>query len=204
MGGADIDTLDILVNAPNPDVRKDSVLADEKGRPERPKSQTNQYVKPAAVAPLRHTQILSKVTSTPTSSNVHTTSNSHGQPRQSTAWRPITYDASVHTMAMDHDDEDDILDESMPTTGNLEHLSSPQSQGTLFFSGLSERTTYQDLMSIVKGGKIISSVLRNNSALVTLATGAAEFLAWSKRNDIYLQGKRVSNIYFKLTFTLLR
>lgn len=204
MGGTDIDTLDILVNAPNPDVRKDSVLADEKGRLEWPESQTDQYVKPAAAAPLRHTQILSKVTSTPTISNACTTSNSHGQPRQSTAWRRITYDASVPNIAMDHDDGEDILDESMPTTGNFEHQSSPQWQGTLFFSGLSERTTYKDLMSIVKGGKIISSVLRNNSALVTLATGAAEFLAWSKRNDIYLQGKRVSSIYLKLTFTLPR
>lgn len=201
MGGADIDTLDILVNTPNPDVRKDSVLADEKGRPERPKSQINQYVMPAAVTPLRHTQILSKVTSTPTSSNARTTSNSHGQPRQPTAWRTITYDDSVPNMVKDHIDEDDILDES---TGTFEQQSSPQSQGTLFFSGLSERTTYKDLMSIVKGGKIISSVLRNNSALVTLATGAKEFLAWSKYNDIYLQGKRVSSIYLKSTFTFPR
>jgi hypothetical protein len=59
-------------------------------------------------------------------------------------------------------------------------------------------------MSIIRGGKIISSVLRNNGALVTLATGAAEFLAWSRRNDIYLQGKRVSRIYIKLTFKFLR
>jgi hypothetical protein len=57
---------------------------------------------------------------------------------------------------------------------------------------------------VIKGGKVISSVLRNNGALVTLATGAAEFLAWSKRNDIYLQGKRVKSIYIKLTFTFLR
>lgn len=205
MGGADVDTLNILVNAPNTDVRKDSVIADEKGRPEGSKSQIKQYVEPAAAAPLRHAQKLSKVTSTPSSSNDRTTSNGHGQPRQSTtAWRPITYDTSIPNMTMDHDDEDDILDEIMPTTGNFEHPSGVQSQGTLFFSGLSERTTYKDLMSIIKGGKVISSVLRNNGALVTLATGAAEFLAWSKRNDIYLQGKRVSSIYLKLMSMLLR
>ena len=205
MGGADVDTLNILVNAPNTDVRKDSVIADEKGRPEGSKSQIKQYVEPAAAAPLRHAQNLSKVTSTPSSSNDRTTSNDHGQPRQSTtAWRPITYDTSIPNMTMDHDDEDDILDEIMPTTGNLEHPSGVQSQGTLFFSGLSEWTTYKDLMSIIKGGKVISSVLRNNGALVTLATGAAEFLAWSKRNDIYLQGKRVSSIYLKLMSMLLR
>ena len=105
---------------------------------------------------------------------------------------------------MDHDYEDDIFDENMPAAGNTGHRSSAQSQGTLFFAGLSERTTYKDIVSIIKGGKVISSVLRNNGALVTLATGAAEFLAWSKRNDIYLQGKRVCSIYRKLTFTSLR
>lgn len=50
-------------------------------------------------------------------------------------------------------------------------------------------------MSVIKGGKIVSTVMNNNSALVTFATGSTEFLAWSKRNDIYLQGKRVSNLY---------
>lgn len=204
MGGADIDTLDILVNAPNPGARKDSAFADEKGRVDRPESQPKQYVKPAVVAPVSHKQRLSKVTSTPTSSNDRTTSNGHGQFRQPTAWRPTTYDNSIPNAAMDHDDEDDIFDDNMPAAGNLDHQSSAQSQGTLFFSGLSERTTYKDIMSIIKGGKVISSVLRNNGALVTLATGAAEFLAWSKRNDIYLQGKRVSTIYLKLIFTLLR
>jgi len=204
MGGADIDTLDILVNAPNPSARKDSVFADEKGRVERRESQPKQYVKPAVVAPVSHKQRLSNVTSTPTSSNARTTPNGHGHSRQPTAWRPTTYDTSIPNAAMDHDDEDDIFDENMPAAGNLNRQPSVQSQGTLFFSGLSERTTYKDIMSIVKGGKVISSVLRNNGALVTLATGAAEFLAWSKRNDIYLQGKRVSTIYPKLTFTSLR
>jgi len=191
MGGAETETLDILVNAPNAGERKDSVLADEKCRTERPKGQTKQYVKPAVVAPVTRTQNLSKATSTPSSSNDRTASNGR---RQSATWRPITYDTSNHNVAMDHDDEDDIFDENMPAAGNLDHQPNSQSQGTLFFSGLSERTTYKDLMSVIKGGKIISSVLRNNGALVTFATGAAEFLAWSKRNDIYLQGKRVSNI----------
>lgn len=204
MGGTHIDTLDILVNAPNSGVRKDSVLADEKGRMERPESQPKQYVKPAVVAPVSHTQNLSKVTSTPTSSHDRTTSHGAGRPRQSTAWRPTTYDTSAPNVAIDHDDEDDIFDENMPAAGNFDRHTSAQSQGTLFFSGLSERTTYKDIMSIIKGGKVISSVLRNNGALVTLATGAAEFLAWSKRNDIYLQGKRVSSAHLKLTLTLLR
>jgi len=203
MGGADIHTLDILVNSPNADMRKDSVLADEKGQTEMPQSQTKQYVKSTTTAHVSHTQNLSRVTSTPTSSNNRTTSNGHGQPRQSTPWRPITYDNSSPNEAIDHGDDDEILDESMPVAGSRHSPLSAQSQGTLFFSGLSERTTYKDLMSVIKGGKIVSGVLRNNGALVTFNTGAAEFLAWSKRNDIYLQGKRVGCTYFGVLFVLL-
>jgi hypothetical protein len=39
MGGADISTLDILVDSNKTDVRKDSVVAEEKRDLERPKSQ---------------------------------------------------------------------------------------------------------------------------------------------------------------------
>lgn len=91
--------------------------------------------------------------------------------------------------------DDDVDNMTEETTSAMRNAASPQTeqpQRTLFISGLSERTTYRDLMSVVKGGKIISCVLRNSSALVTFAAGAADFLAWSKRNDIYLQGKRVS------------
>jgi hypothetical protein len=195
MGGAEIDTLDILVNSPNAEVRKDSVLPDEKSSSERPKSQSKQYVNSTTKAHVSHTQNLSRITSTPTDSHDRTTSNGHGQPRQSTAWRPITYDISMPNEAMDNCDDDEILAGNSPAAGGHDSSSSAQSQGTLFFSGLSERTTYQDLMSVIKGGKIVSSVLRNNGALVTFSTGAAEFLAWSKRNDIYLQGKRVSSVH---------
>lgn len=92
-----------------------------------------------------------------------------------------------------HGDEDDLFDGNAPATNDSNNAPSSQQRRTLFFSGLSERTTYKDLMSVIKGGKIVSSVMNNNSALVTFATGAAEFLAWSKRNDVYLQGKRVSD-----------
>jgi hypothetical protein len=90
------------------------------------------------------------------------------------------------------DDADNFTEENPSAKRNVSSPQNDQPQRTLFFSGLSERTTYRDLMSVIKGGKIISSVLRNSGALVTFATGAANFLAWSKRNDIYLQGKRVS------------
>ena len=63
---------------------------------------------------------------------------------------------------------------------------------TLYFAGLSDRTTYKDLLSVIKGGKLLSVNMRGErSATVTFLDGAADFLAWAKRNDIYLSSKRV-------------
>jgi hypothetical protein len=45
--------------------------------------------------------------------------------------------------------------------------------------------------------------MRGDCALVTFLSGAPEFLAWSKRNDIYLQGKRVSFQILKNAFVNL-
>ena len=63
---------------------------------------------------------------------------------------------------------------------------------TLYFSGFSDRTTYRNLLSVIKGGKVLSINMRSErSATVTFLEGAAEFLTWAKRNDIYLNSKRV-------------
>ena len=62
---------------------------------------------------------------------------------------------------------------------------------TLYFSGLSDRTTLRDLLSVIKGGKLLSINMRGGSATVSFHSGAAEFLAWAKRNDLYLQAKRI-------------
>ena len=63
---------------------------------------------------------------------------------------------------------------------------------TLYFSGFSDRTTYRDLLSVIKGGRLLSINLRQDRcATVTFLDGATEFLAWVKRNDLYLNSKRV-------------
>lgn len=67
-----------------------------------------------------------------------------------------------------------------------------QNLRTLYFAGLSDRTTMRDLLSVIKGGKVLSINMRNASATVTFFDGAAEFLNWTKRNDIYLHGRRAS------------
>ncbi|KAG9379428.1 hypothetical protein A1F94_009784 [Pyrenophora tritici-repentis] len=54
------------------------------------------------------------------------------------------------------------------------------------------RTTHKDLASIVRGGRLLDIFLRNDrSATISFVEGAAEFLAYAKRNDIYLHMKRL-------------
>lgn len=66
-------------------------------------------------------------------------------------------------------------------------------QRTVLITNLSERTTHKDLASIVRGGRLLDIFIRNDrSATVSFVEGAAEFLAYAKRNDIYLHTKRVS------------
>lgn len=68
---------------------------------------------------------------------------------------------------------------------------------TLFITNLPERTTHKDLVSVVRGGRLLDIFLRHDrSATVAFVEGAAEFLAYAKRNDIYLHTKRVSQTLF--------
>lgn len=95
-----------------------------------------------------------------------------------------------------YEDEDFVDDaNAMPTEFGT--MSTGDERRTLYFGSLAERTTYRDLFSIIKGGKILSANLRpDRSATVTFVDGAAEFFAWAKRNDIYLNTKRVSTSTF--------
>jgi len=67
---------------------------------------------------------------------------------------------------------------------------------TLLFSSLPEDVIHKDLTSIIKGGRLIQIWLREKerTAAITFAEGAAAFLAFSKRNPLYIRGKRVSSI----------
>ncbi|KAF7443689.1 hypothetical protein A1F99_117630 [Pyrenophora tritici-repentis] len=66
-----------------------------------------------------------------------------------------------------------------------EHITARSGAGT-------GRTTHKDLASIVRGGRLLDIFLRNDrSATISFVEGAAEFLAYAKRNDIYLHMKRL-------------
>jgi hypothetical protein len=68
-------------------------------------------------------------------------------------------------------------------------------QRTVLITNLSERTTHKDLAGIVRGGRLLDIFLRNDrTATISFVEGAADFLAYAKRKDIYLHTKRVSGI----------
>ena len=65
-------------------------------------------------------------------------------------------------------------------------------QRTILISNLADCTTHKDLVSIIRGGRLLDIFLRNDrSVTVSFVEGAADFLAYVKRNDIYLHAKRV-------------
>lgn len=66
---------------------------------------------------------------------------------------------------------------------------------TLIIKNLSDRATHKDIVDIIRGGVVLDIFLRANerSASVSFVEGSAaqDFLNYTKRNDIYIHGKRV-------------
>jgi hypothetical protein len=66
-------------------------------------------------------------------------------------------------------------------------------QRTIFITNLPDRTTHKDLAGVIRGGRLLDIFLRTDrTATVSFVEGAAEFLAYTKRTDVYLHAKRVS------------
>lgn len=92
------------------------------------------------------------------------------------------------------DDADSVLEDIAPVNTGPHAALPPQERRTLYFNGFSDRTSYRDLLSVIKGGKLLSVNLRpERSGTVTFLDGnaASEFLVWAKKHDIYLHSKRV-------------
>lgn len=184
--------LDTLVNCNPSDLRKDSVVADTEHHDQKSPNQLKQYgQKPGEMSGL--TQRERTVLFHPTShKDGRVVSNSGARPHDAMSWRRISDFVSIPADSSYDIEGDNDLNEHAVPSAPLGNLHNGQPDRTLYFQGLSERTTFAEFVTIIKGGKIANMVMRGDCALVTFLSGAAEFLAWSKRNDIYLQGKRVS------------
>lgn len=90
-------------------------------------------------------------------------------------------------------DQPDSLDMLEQEEGNAAASRvAPHNQRTILITNLSDRTTHKDLAEIIRGGRLLDIFLRNDrSANISFVEGAADFLAYAKRNDIYLHTKRL-------------
>jgi hypothetical protein len=87
------------------------------------------------------------------------------------------------------------IDSAAKDNGDQEHGQrvALHDQRTVLISNLSEQTTHKDLADVIRGGRLLDIFLRNDrTATVSFVEGAAEFLLYAKRNDIYVHSKRVS------------
>lgn len=77
-------------------------------------------------------------------------------------------------------------------------------QRTILFSNLSDKTTHKDLTNLIRGGRLLDIYLRNDRcAIVSFVEGAADFMAYAKRRDLYLHTKRVFHCVLKFSRKLL-
>lgn len=69
-------------------------------------------------------------------------------------------------------------------------------QRSVFITNLPEHTTHKDLVGVVRGGRLLDIFLRSDrSATISFVEGAANFLFYAKRSDLYLHTKRVSDVH---------
>ncbi|KAF2425312.1 hypothetical protein EJ08DRAFT_594474, partial [Tothia fuscella] len=79
-----------------------------------------------------------------------------------------------------------------PSGSNSKSTLPVHDRRTVFFTNLSDKTTHKDLTGIIRGGRLLDVYLRNDrSATVSFVEGAADFLAFARKNDFYLHTKRV-------------
>ncbi|KAI4253695.1 MAG: hypothetical protein LQ352_003532 [Teloschistes flavicans] len=71
-----------------------------------------------------------------------------------------------------------------------------QDRRTIVLKNLCDRITHKDVVTVVRGGSLLDVYLRpqDRSASVSFveSTAAEEFLAYVKRNDVYIHGRRIS------------
>jgi hypothetical protein len=96
-------------------------------------------------------------------------------------------------------DDNSSNDEKTDGRGPLQpEQPSPVSLGqhTVVIRGFPERSTYSDILKVVRGGALFQIFLKPRDRMASVSfvhpSAAQEFVNHVKRHDIYIQGKRVS------------
>jgi len=135
------------------------------------------------------------------STNFNTRSNALYRQARAHSGNGYTTDRRPSNARDSHDDTSfpsdvDKEDQYLPIPSSEKQIYARNEQRTLLIKNLSDRVTHKDIVDVVRGGALLDIYLRSNdkSASVSFVEGAAAlaFLAYAKRNDIYIHGKRVS------------
>ncbi|KAF1974808.1 hypothetical protein BU23DRAFT_91236 [Bimuria novae-zelandiae CBS 107.79] len=167
----------------------DTLLAGEGAAHDEPKTYATQsssweetFVRPNAVPVIMsrpHTEH-----SSPTSDNTTVGEGLVEPRRHSRPQRVYSYGQHDPFDTLDKEEEEELHEPI--------HRVPVHDQRTVLITNLSDRTAHKDLACVVRGGRLLDIFLRNDrSATVSFVEGAAEFLAYAKRNDIYLHTKRL-------------
>ncbi|OQO10813.1 hypothetical protein B0A48_04113 [Cryoendolithus antarcticus] len=193
-GGVTIETLELLVGHVHHDERKDSA--------------TDLWTTSGAKQPDLSRRPSFRSNSVPEVPYMTTGgySQNRNQPTRPDAYQRKWSYPHAGTPPMDDDDEENLSMDGdavpLDDVSNAQHDGKVQDHRTLYFAGLSERSTYKDLLAVVKGGQLLSVLMRGSGATVSFYSGASDFLAWSKRNDIYIQNKRIEVRWAERQFRL--
>lgn len=102
---------------------------------------------------------------------------------------PAPYEANI----MSDDGGGEGAFTSVPKSGLASQ--SKQERRTIVLKNLCDKITHKDIVTVVRGGSLLDVYLRpqDRSASVSFIESAAaeDFLAYVKRNDVYIHGRRV-------------
>lgn len=137
------------------------------------------------------TRTLSHNSTSHTSDDTETYSDNFDLPERRPLHRAYSNDKTESCMEDYSEEEDDCKHERARRERIPVH-----GQRTILIANLADRTTHKDIAGVVRGGRLLDIFLRNDrSATVSFVEGAANFLAYVKRNDVYLHAKRVRSTH---------
>ncbi|KAL8832170.1 MAG: hypothetical protein Q9170_004987 [Blastenia crenularia] len=111
-----------------------------------------------------------------------------------------------------HDDmyfSDDFSKDESIFTANPKSGQPPFSkldQRTILFKNLSDKVTHQDIVNVVRGGLLLDLYIRSQDKTANVSfvhgTAAQGFMAYVKRNDVYIHGRRLSFVWADRQYNL--
>ena len=104
-------------------------------------------------------------------------------------------DSASHLSAGSMEKDDAYAKDSGPTQHGRSHPPGRNERRSIVLTNLSDRVTHKDVVNAIRGGTVLEIYMRpyDHSASVSFVDGSAAqgFLNYTKRHDIYINGKRV-------------